>query len=66
LEKLANELLEKEVIFKENLEVIFGKRPWDKHEEEAKPAVNGSAKEVLDDLSKEESTTEESISTREI
>ncbi len=33
LEKLAEELLDKEVIFKENLEVIFGKRPWDKEEE---------------------------------
>jgi cell division protease FtsH len=29
---LANILLEKEVIFKENVEEIFGKRPWDKEE----------------------------------
>ena len=28
-EKLANRLLEKEVIFSEDLEEIFGKRPWD-------------------------------------
>jgi cell division protease FtsH len=28
--KLAERLLEKEVIFKEDLENIFGKRPWDK------------------------------------
>ena len=38
LTELANELLEKEVIFKESLEHIFGKRPWDssaeKNEEE--------------------------------
>ncbi|MFT4980528.1 MAG: ATP-dependent metalloprotease FtsH [Bacteroidia bacterium] len=34
LEKLAEELLEKEVIFKENLEGIFGKRQWEKLEEE--------------------------------
>ena len=33
LEKLALKLLEKEVIFKEDLEEIFGKRPWDKDEE---------------------------------
>lgn len=29
LEKLADQLLEKEVIFKEDLETIFGKRPYD-------------------------------------
>ena len=29
---LANELLEKEVIFKESLERIFGERPWKKEE----------------------------------
>jgi cell division protease FtsH len=29
-EKLANLLLEREVIFSEDLEAIFGKRPWDK------------------------------------
>ena len=32
LTKLAHELLNKEVIFKENLEAIFGKRQWDKDE----------------------------------
>ena len=36
LEKLANLLLDREVIFREDLEDIFGKRPWDK-EEEKKP-----------------------------
>jgi hypothetical protein len=30
---LAEKLLEKEVIFKEDLEEIFGKRPWVKDEE---------------------------------
>ncbi|MBI1288999.1 MAG: ATP-dependent zinc metalloprotease FtsH [Flavobacteriales bacterium] len=39
LQKLAEELLEKEVIFKENLEIIFGKRQWEK-EEEAKPLAD--------------------------
>ena len=34
LEQLANKLLEKEVIFKEDLVAIFGERPWDKKEEE--------------------------------
>ena len=32
LTKLAHELLNKEVIFKEDLETIFGKRKWDKDE----------------------------------
>ena len=32
LERLANVLLDKEVIFKEDLEEIFGKRPFDKEE----------------------------------
>ncbi|MDP1621501.1 MAG: ATP-dependent zinc metalloprotease FtsH [Bacteroidales bacterium] len=35
LEKLAALLLEREVIFREDLEEIFGKRPWDKEEEKA-------------------------------
>ena len=29
---LANKLIEKEVIFGDDLELIFGKRPWDKEE----------------------------------
>ena len=32
LAQLANKLIEKEVIFGEDLEHIFGKRPWDKEE----------------------------------
>merc|ERR1712065_80939 len=33
LEKLATILLEKEVIFSEDLEEVFGKRPWETKEE---------------------------------
>lgn len=33
LDQLANKLIEKEVIFKEDLEAIFGKRQWDKTED---------------------------------
>ncbi len=33
LKQLAEILLEKEVIFSDDLEVIFGKRPWTRHEE---------------------------------
>lgn len=36
LERLANLLLEREVIFREDLEEIFGKRPWDAEEEKEK------------------------------
>ena len=36
---LAEKLLEKEVIFKEDLEEIFGKRPFDKPEEPAKTVL---------------------------
>jgi ATP-dependent metalloprotease FtsH len=35
LEQLATLLLEREVIFREDLEEIFGKRPWDLEEEKA-------------------------------
>jgi len=36
--------LEKEVIFKEDLELIFGKRPWDERQTEPTPvrSKNGS------------------------
>jgi cell division protease FtsH len=34
LTQLANKLVEKEVIFGEDLELIFGKRPWDNNNEE--------------------------------
>jgi cell division protease FtsH len=39
LENLANRLLEKEVIFSEDLEEIFGPRPWD---EDKRPGENGN------------------------
>ncbi len=41
LEKLANQLLEKEVIFKEDLLTIFGKRPFDKEDDHLIPSSNG-------------------------
>ncbi|HAK70082.1 MAG TPA: peptidase M41, partial [Cryomorphaceae bacterium] len=40
LDALANILLEKEVIFRENVQDIFGKRPWDKEEEVATEEVS--------------------------
>lgn len=44
LSALANKLLEKEVIFKEDLEEIFGKRLWNS-EEEVNTAVNNPPRE---------------------
>jgi cell division protease FtsH len=52
LEKLAGRLLEKEVIFSEDLEEIFGKRPWDEekrigeNEEEKKSDIRNQKSEV--------------------
>jgi len=39
LTTLAEKLLEKEVIFKEDLEEIFGKRPFDKDDDQKKPEI---------------------------
>jgi len=48
LQQLAEILLEKEVIFSDDLEKIFGKRPWKSHEElvEAKPKPKPKAKKA--------------------
>jgi len=58
--KLANLLLEREVIFSEDLEKIFGKRPWDKSKELVQNGNNNSEqsnKELAEstDSKKEES-----------
>ncbi|MCK6639866.1 MAG: ATP-dependent zinc metalloprotease FtsH [Bacteroidia bacterium] len=51
LTALANKLTEKEVIFKEDLEAIFGKRPWDPVEEpqvkKEEPAQNQNPTEPV-------------------
>lgn len=46
LDALANLLLDKEVIFKENVEEIFGKRPWDKGEIEDTTAEVAATEEI--------------------
>lgn len=43
LTALATRLLEREVIFKEDLEQIFGKRKWDDENAEQLPSSNGSS-----------------------
>jgi len=52
LNALAEKLLQKEVIFKEDLVAIFGERPWDSLE--AEEQIKEAAKEILE---KEESST---------
>ena len=42
LDKLAHRLLEKEVIFSEDLEEIFGKRPWDEEKRVGENVDNGT------------------------
>ncbi|PWH86096.1 ATP-dependent zinc metalloprotease FtsH [Brumimicrobium oceani] len=46
LDLLANKLLEKEVIFKEDLVAIFGERPWDKLSPAEKIKIAGENAEV--------------------
>lgn len=74
LQRLAEKLLEKEVIFKEDLIEIFGKRPWDKeetveatitsHEQVASEELDTSndtetAETLKEDTSEQETTNEE-------
>ena len=54
---LAEKLLEKEVIFKEDLEDIFGKRPFEKHDE----IVVDSPKDIAAPSSEEKGTDSEII-----
>lgn len=49
LTALADRLLEKEVIFKDDLEKIFGKRPFEKDEEEVKKVEPSTTEEVEDE-----------------
>ncbi len=54
LTKLADRLLEKEVIFSDDLEEIFGERPWKTPEEEEKQKEVQKAKEKKKKLSTQE------------
>ncbi len=64
LDQLANLLLEKEVIFKENVEEIFGKRPWDKEEEKKEEKAEADPAEALTESTPEaEAPASEEINT---
>jgi ATP-dependent metalloprotease FtsH len=56
LDALANLLLDKEVIFKENVEEIFGKRPWDKEETKDTTAEVVATEETAEVVETTEST----------
>ncbi|NRA12532.1 MAG: ATP-dependent zinc metalloprotease FtsH, partial [Crocinitomicaceae bacterium] len=59
LGKLADKLLEKEVIFKEDLIEIFGKRRWDKEEDYTEPVYAEESQDTDDDESENGESTEE-------
>ena len=62
LKELANKLLTSEVIFKEDLKNIFGKRPWDKEENEAENEDTQSDEpvtEIADNTTEENENAEE-------
>ncbi len=72
LNQLADKLLEKEVIFKEDLEAIFGKRPFDKPElisevlvEEQKKEEEKEEEEESNDTSDNSTDTESNNRTEE-
>ena len=54
---MAEKLLEKEVIFKEDLEDIFGKRPFEKHDD----IVVNSTKDIAAPTSEEKGTDSEIV-----
>ncbi|MFV8224821.1 ATP-dependent zinc metalloprotease FtsH [Christiangramia aquimixticola] len=62
LSQLAEILLDKEVIFKDDLEKIFGKRPFEVEErvasEKAKPTITGDEDAKTKDINEEEKLTE--------
>ena len=57
LEKLAEKLLETEVIFSDDLEEIFGKRPWKTEEEEEKQKSVEKAREKKKEIERAPDST---------
>jgi cell division protease FtsH len=61
LHQLANKLLETEVIFKEDLEIIFGKRPFEKEVTQKKETIDEAIDETKkSQVIKTETTTKSS------
>lgn len=63
---LANKLLESEVIFKEDLIAIFGKRAWDKEEETEVKTEDAVATDVTDAVEEPTSESTESANTENV
>ena len=59
MSSLAEELLKHEVIFKENLEGIFGKRPWLTAEEKVQAALDSAKENATTDLESDIETVSE-------
>ena len=57
-EKLSNLLLEREVIFSEDLEEIFGKRQWDKRHVISENGINDTKKKVSENNNSADNTKE--------
>jgi cell division protease FtsH len=67
-EKLSNLLLEREVIFSEDLEEIFGKRPWDKKHVIPENGITGAEKAEVENSvseSQNEEVVQEKTETKE-
>jgi cell division protease FtsH len=60
LVELADKLLTDEVIFKENLEAVFGKRPWEPAEIPASDTAVNNIESPVEDLAKGPSSESES------
>lgn len=66
LSQLAEELLTNEVIFKESLEKIFGKRKWATREETSEAEANGEEKKEEKPVDKKEETKTSESDKKEI
>jgi len=65
LEQVAGRLLTSEVIFKEDLEDVFGKRPWDPEPEQTQPEVTAETVAELSETAPENPSEENNESVAE-
>ena len=66
LEQVAGRLLTSEVIFKEDLEAVFGKRPWDPEPEQTQPEVTAETVAELSETTPENPSEENTLSAAEV